>query len=129
MKILQGTIFNLPVEKDGCTMTLFNGYDKIVLEASGRTIHADAEATAAWKAGEWQYQIISPDGLVDEGFLIVQRNLAYAEVGEVTKSHAQLMLEAVEAVIEGRATTGQSQITVGDKHISYLSIRRALPTA
>ena len=126
---LQGTPFNWHVSKDGCTMTLFNGYDKIVLEAENRLIHADAAVTAEWKAGQWQYQIVCPDGLLDEGILTIQRNLALAEVGEQTKSHARVMLEAVEAVIEGRATTGQSHVTVGDKSLRIYERSGALPTA
>ena len=85
-------------------------------------IIAPADETANWKSGTYKYQILNDEGMEDEGDITVIENFELTDTYETVKSKNELLLEAIEAQIAGRATSNQQSMTVGDKSIAYCTI-------
>ena len=83
---------------------------------------ATADETKNWQVGTYKYQIINDEYIESEGAFEVLQNFALVDECETVKTHNEIMLEAINAQIEGRATANQQAMTVGDKSISYCSI-------
>ena len=81
--------------------------------------------TEKWNAGKYTYQLQSDSGVVEQGEMIVLQNLALADSTNY-KSYWKTVLEAVDAMLAGRATQEQKQVTAGDKKIEYLTIDELL---
>jgi len=81
-------------------------------------------------AGKWHYQGVVTDGtdryLVTEGAIDVVKDFASAVNGYDARSHAEKVLEAIEAVIEGRATSDQSSMSIGGRSISLMPVEDLL---
>lgn len=90
--------------------------------ASG-AIHAvtvAASVTATWPAGRYLWSAyVSKAGEryeVGTGQLVVRPNLAAAASLD-TRGHARKVLDAIEAVLEGRATRDQEEYSIGDRSL------------
>lgn len=102
---------------------------QIVASASG-VAHAVSVAkgtTAGYTATRYKWIASVDNGTVrvtvDQGELLVQPNLAVA--GNLDdRSHARKMLEAIEALLEGRATKDQQSYTVGDVAITRIPVEQ-----
>ena len=57
---------------------------------------------------------------IGEGFTEIQEN--YATTSASVRSHAKIVLDAVEAVIENRATMDQSSMSIAGRSLSRMSI-------
>nr|BAR33172.1 hypothetical protein [uncultured Mediterranean phage uvMED] len=57
---------------------------------------------------------------IGEGFTEIQEN--YATTSASVRSHAKIVLDAIEAVIENRATMDQSSMSIAGRSLSRLSI-------
>ena len=57
---------------------------------------------------------------LEEGFVEIQDN--YATTSASVRSHAKIVLDAIEAVIENRATMDQSSMSIAGRSLSRLSI-------
>lgn len=79
--------------------------------------------TAPEAPGQYSYQQADTDGnVVGFGRFTVQQNLATAPDGFDPRSDAEKTLEAIDAKIAGRVLTlEQSQITIGDRSITYIN--------
>lgn len=81
-----------------------------------------AADSAKIKAGTYRWQSYitksSERYLVNSGSLIVQPNFAALEGGHDGRSHWKIVLDNVEAVIQGRATRDQSSYTVNGRQLS-----------
>ena len=84
---------------------------------------ADSDAIQAGTY-KWQSYITKTTEryFVDEGTLIVNPNFAKLGGGYDGRSHWAVVLDAVEAVIQGRATKDQSSYTVAGRQLSRTSI-------
>lgn len=83
--------------------------------------------TAAYTPARYKWIACADNGTVrvtvDQGELLVQPNLAVA--GNLDdRSHARKMLEAIEALLEGRATKDQQAFTHGDVAITRIPIEQ-----
>lgn len=91
---------------------------------------APATDTENWKAGEYWYAIRVTDGLdvheVDSGAFTVAPDLAAADVDYDGRTHAQRTLEAIEAVIEGRASKDQDSYRINNRELRRTSISQLL---
>lgn len=91
-------------------------------EGSGFRLVADAATTRVWAPGVYWYQIRATDGvdvqLVDEGQVRILEDLASAGTGFDGRSHAEKVLAAIEAVIEGRASLDQSHYTINNRSLT-----------
>ena len=61
---------------------------------------------------------------LEEGFVEIQDN--YATSSASVRSHAKIVLDAIEAVIENRATMDQSSMSIAGRSLSRLSIDELL---
>lgn len=80
---------------------------------------ADKVATTVWNTGDYDWQLLNDDGILETGTLKIMPNFALSEPGESVKSHYRQVLDAIDAMLEGRATEAQTHINVGDKSIGY----------
>lgn len=85
-------------------------------------LSADAATTGGWVPGAYWYQVRATDGvdvqLVEEGQVRILEDLAAAAPGFDGRSHAEKVLEAIEAVIEGRASLDQSHYTINNRSLT-----------
>jgi hypothetical protein len=82
--------------------------------------HVFSIDTSSLVAGRYAYQAKVTDGtdthFVEQGEFVVEANL-FSQIGDTaitsldTRSHAQKMLDAIEAVLEGRATREHLEMT------------------
>lgn len=84
-----------------------------------------AATTAGWAAGEYRWIARVSKGAevytVETGTLLVKANLAAAG-GVDDREHAEKVLTAIEAVIEGRASKDQASYTIGNRSLSRTSL-------
>lgn len=85
-----------------------------------------AATTAAWSAGDYSYQQFvteNDDGtrhLVGEGFITIVADLAQAATHD-GRSHVKQTLDALQAVILGKASKDQLGYVIGNRSITRLS--------
>lgn len=98
---------------------------EIVCTDNGDNYHLatiTAAISAKLKAGtyKWQSYITLSDEryFVDSGSLVIQPNFAALDGGHDDRSHWAIVLDNVEAVIQGRATRDQSSYTVAGRQLS-----------
>jgi hypothetical protein len=118
---------------DGWTLTY-----KLVPRVAGTTISFNAAAdgddyavevgsttTATWTAGEYSWAAyVSLSGerhTVDSGTCTINADPAAASTLD-SRTHARVVLEAIEAVIESRATKDQQEYTIGNRTLKRIPI-------
>jgi len=99
------------------TLTATESNDEYIIEASN---------TTSYTAGEYNwisYITRSSDSArikLSEGFTEIQQN--YATTTSSVRSHAKKVLDAIEAVIENRATMDQSSMSIAGRSLSRLTV-------
>lgn len=131
MKQVQGFTFSYHVDSSDCVLYIIGNGTKIVVDTIEKVanlyfLKASADVTKDWPVGDYKYQLLDTNGIVEEGEFIVLRNFAFSDDETEVKSRNELILEAIEAQLAGRATSAQSSMSVGDKSISYMSIDELL---
>ena len=131
-KLTAGTTLDLRVELSAYpaptwTATLYlrgiGGAFDIVGAADGSShrLQATAVDTAAWAAGEYTYLLRVTDGAnvhnVESGRLELLPDLAQAEAGFDGRSHNRRVLDAVEAVLEKRASQDQERYRINNREL------------
>lgn len=86
-------------------------------DGSNHRVSVPATTTAGWGAGgySWQAYVAHSDGsriTIGEGHVTVRPNLAAQGSGMDTRSHAKMVLDAIEATILNKGTKGQLSIEV-----------------
>lgn len=127
LKITQGYSFTKEVPSEDCLMVLKSQTDKFVvdqtIQSSGKIcLYAPSSVTSGWPATNYKYQILSNSGLFETGEMLVQLNYLMSDTSDDPRSQNEILLDAVQAQLAGKATSAQSSMTVGDKSISYCSI-------
>lgn len=110
---------------------------EVVATADGDAfaVSVPAATSAAIADGEYYWQVRATNGAaahtVDSGTTRVLPNLfaGTASAASDQRSHARRTLEAIQAVIEGRATTDQQQYTIGDRALTRIPIVELLAFA
>lgn len=103
------------------TLTATESNDEYIIEVSN---------TTSYTAGEYNwvsYITRSSDSArikLSEGFTEIQEN--YATTTSSVRSHAKKVLDAIEAVIENRATMDQSSMSIAGRSLSRLTIDELL---
>ncbi|WPZ28964.1 hypothetical protein T8A63_15220 [Sulfitobacter sp. OXR-159] len=113
----------------GLTLIL-RGPQAITLDAARNgdefTFSATADATAAWAPGTYWWQLRAVDTfetrLLEDGQVKVLQDLSAVEGPFDGRSHAVKVLEAVEAVIEGRATLDQQSYSINNRSLTRTPI-------
>jgi hypothetical protein len=99
----------------------------ISASASGEdyTVTISAATSAAYSAGEYRYAAYVTKGserfTVDSGKIEVLKD--FQDSGNFDdRSHAQIVLDAIEAVLESRATKGQESYTIAGRSLARTPI-------
>lgn len=84
--------------------------------------------TAAWNPGEYRYYITASDGTdrhtVESGYIALLRDPAMGPMDD--RSHVKKVLDALEAVIEDKATSDQLSIEIAGRSISKMTPEQIL---
>jgi len=103
------------------TLTATESNDNYIIEANN---------TASYTKGNYNwvsYMTRSSDSArvkLEEGFVEVQDN--YATTSASVRSHAKIVLDSIEAVIENRANIDQSSMSIAGRSLSRMSIDELL---
>ena len=101
---------------------------QIVASASGtdHLVEVAATTTADYTAGAYDWQAHVTDGteryLLDSGIVTVVTDYAGEGTGFDARSHSKIVLDALEAAIEGRATKTQLSQKVGEVQVTHMSL-------
>lgn len=109
---------------------ILRGPMPITLHAVGdgpkHTFHAAAAETAKWLPGAYVYEIRARMGAhvetVEGDRLIIAADVQQLDAGHDAREWAEQALEAVEAVILGRATTGQESYRINNRELRYIPV-------
>lgn len=89
-------------------------------------IDVAASTTAGYTAGSYRWQAYVTSGsdrrLVGQGELELLPDFATQSSGYDGRSHARIVLDAIEAVIEGRATKDQEEYSIGGRSLKRTPI-------
>jgi len=135
-EILAGVTFGWTITDAGhpapdhVLIAYLRGPEAIDLAAVGNgathVFGAAAGVTAGWTPGPyfWAVRAVSADGTVQiaNGRLQVLADIAAQAAGYDPKTHAERVLAAIEAVIEGRATVDQQFYMINNRSISRTPI-------
>ena len=108
--------------------TLINGSTKLTINASAsgadHLVSVAAATSAAYAAGSYSWMARVTKGTeiytVDTGSMQILPNLAALTTYD-GRSHAKVMVEAIEAAIQGRASSVQLRMAINNRSIEYLS--------
>jgi hypothetical protein len=79
--------------------------------------------TSAWKAGEYNYQRYVSDSTdrvtLDQGSVVIEKDFTTASD---RRSHAKKVLDAIEAVIEDRASIDQQEYTINGRSLKRMTL-------
>lgn len=82
--------------------------------------------TAAWAAGEYSWSsYVSKTGArqtVEQGMVTLIADPAITTAPYDRRTHARKTLDAIQAVIEGRASKDQEEYTIGDRSLKRMPI-------
>jgi len=110
-----------------------DGVISVTPSASGSTFSATVAAatTATYAAGEYRWRLVvtkisdSTRTSVESGWVSVLANPAAAGKYD-WRSHARRTLDAIEAVIEGRASSDQESMSIAGRSLSRIPIAELL---
>lgn len=84
-----------------------------------------ATDSRALGSGKWHFQgKMSSDGIVElvtEGAITVKRDFSLTGQNYDARSHAEIVLDAIEAVIQNRASSDQSSMSLNGRSLSLMS--------
>ena len=129
MKILQGTTFQYKVPSDECQLVATDGRNKIQVtdilhdEDGAYYLVASADITKDWQPTIYSYQILTSDGLVEDGKMRVLPNLLY---WHTTDSYWATVVKQIELKLAGKAEDIAYSVSVDGKSISYMSVDELL---
>lgn len=127
IKFTKGFVFRWRVKTSSSKMIIKGDFAKytcenVISSDDGFYIEEPATVTKKWDVGVFKYQILNDDGVEDSGDIEILQNFSLMDECESVRSHWEVVLEAIEATLAGKATAAQSSISVGDKSISYMSV-------
>ena len=131
IKIVKGFLFTYRVKSSSSKLIIKGDFAKytcenVVEKDNSLYIEVPADVTKNWDAGVFKFQILNDEGVEDSGDIEILPNFALMDEDESVKSHWEVVLDAVEATLAGKATNSQTNISVGDKSIGYMSVSELL---
>ena len=121
---LQAEVTALDFPAPTWTVTAYlRGPDAIDIVATGvAEVHTFAEsgaATAAYAPGQYTASIRATDGVdvfeIEAGSIEITADVAAQAAGHDPRQHAERVLDAIEAVLEGRASKDQQSYTINNR--------------
>lgn len=88
-------------------------------------INIAKESTAAWGAGTYSYQGAVTDGTdrirVESGTIVIEPDFAQESSGYDNRSFAKKSLDAIEAVIQNRASQAQQEYQIAGRALKFMT--------
>lgn len=95
-------------------------------EGTQHRLSVNAAVTANWVPGNYSYSVRATDGVnvfeIESGQLTVEADLVNAVAGHDSRSHAERALEAIEAVLEKRASLDQERYRINNRELQRTPI-------
>ena len=131
IKITRGFLFRYRVKTHSSKLIIKGDNVKymcenIISSDDGFYIEEPSEVTKNWQVGVFKYQILNDEGIEDSGDIEILPNFALMDEDESVRGHWEVVLEAIENTLAGKATQAQTNISVGDKTIGYMSVSELL---
>ena len=131
MKFTKGFVFRWKVKTSSSKLIIKGDNlkytcENVVEKDNSFYIEEHAEVTKNWSVGKFKYQILNNEGMEDSGDIEILPNFALMDEDESVRGHWEIVLDAVEATLAGKATQAQTNISVGDKTIGYMSVSELL---
>jgi hypothetical protein len=129
------TVYSIWIALRGATVDPIDINDSntnISITGSGNkwTITVPKAVTETYTAGEYKYSIYLYTSTlryeVETGTVKVISDLASQTAQNDTRSHVKKVLDAIEAVIEGRASTDQMSYTIAGRSLSKMPVKDLL---
>lgn len=103
---------------------------EVIAAADGvdHAVTVAAATSSAWTAGRYQWAAWVESGsekyTIGQGVMEVEPDYRTANAAGVLddRSHARIVLEAIQAVLEGRATKDQEEYSIGDRQLKRTPI-------
>jgi len=125
-KFVIGFDFTYKSPTEDAILVLRSDKAKYTVNTQDGYLKAYASDTAEWIPGDYLFQLLTSNGLAESGAITLLPNFALQPLSADFKTPAQQMVDAIEAVIEGRATQSQKSLTVGDKSLTYCDLSELL---
>ena len=131
IKITRGFLLRYRVKTHNSKLIIKGDFAKytcenVVEKDNSFYIEEPADVTKNWSVGKFKYQILNDEGIEDSGDIEILPNFALTDEDESVRGHWEVVLEAIENTLAGKATQAQTNISVGDKTIGYMSVSELL---
>ena len=131
IKFTKGFLFTYRVKTPSSKIIIKGDFAKytcenVVEKDNSFYIEEPADVTKNWSVGKFKYQILNDEGIEDSGDIEILPNFALMDEDESVRGHWEVVLEAIENTLAGKATQAQTNISVGDKTIGYMSVSELL---
>ena len=97
-----------------------------VVSGTGHVFEETAATTGAWEAGLYAVSLRAKRGAdvheIEAGQVRIAADLVSLEAGHDPRGHAQRVLDAIEAVLEGRASRDQQSYTINGRTLVRTTI-------
>lgn len=94
------------------------------------SVNVTPATTATWTPGRYTWAAYASKAgeryTVDQGELVIEADPAVITAPYDNRSHARKVLDAIEAVLEGRASTDQQQVSVAGRTLTRMPITELL---
>ena len=124
------TLSDYPAPTWDLTYALVSSTSQILITSlqyeatTSHIIRLTTSTTSAYQAGDYSYQLYASDGtdryIVESGQITVRPNYADASSGYDARSFAKRALDAIEAVIESRASQSQLEYSIAGRQLKYI---------
>ena len=117
IKFTKGFVFRYRVKTSSSKLIIKGDFAKYTCENvispdDGFYIEEPADVTKNWSVGKFKYQILNDEGIEDEGEIQILQNFALMDEDENVRGHWEVVLDAIEATLAGKATSAQTNISV-----------------
>ena len=134
--IVAGVTLEIPITltaytaPDWSLSLIMRGPDAINLssvdDGSSHKITATATVSAAWVPGTYWFSLRAVDGVdvveIEDGKIEITPDLGIQVAGYDGRGHVEKVLEAIEAVIEGRASKDQERYRINNRELQRTPI-------
>lgn len=82
--------------------------------------------TTDWNADTYYIQYVKENEIIKTDKITLNQNLLFVDDDYDPRSQYQIVIEAIDAMLQNRATAQQKKIQVGDKSIEYSTLQQLL---
>lgn len=92
-----------------------------VADGTAHRIRADAATTALWSPGTYTYSVRVSNGTdlaqIESGRVEIRPDIASLSAGHDSRDHVRKVLDAIDAVLEKRASIDQERYTINNREL------------